>query len=166
MITLKEPLEKEIVQTYTWLQDAMLRKLFMLLAVPTWEQHVNFFKKLSTDETQNFFCIYNGNEHIGNCGIKYLNTSEPDIYIYIGNDNNKHKGYGYEACKELIKYIQLQYSFLRIKVHVLKDNIPAINLYKKLGFIHCTPTDFDLTVWKERIELIHTMELRFNTIRN
>ncbi len=35
MITLKEPLEKEIVQTYTWLQDAMLRKLFMLLAVPT-----------------------------------------------------------------------------------------------------------------------------------
>lgn len=163
MIRLKEPREKEILQTYTWLQHSEFQKLFMLSTVPTWEQHLNFFKKLSTDTTQKFFCIYNDDTHIGNCGLKYLHTHQPDIYIYIGDNKNKHRGYGYEACKELIKYVQVQYNFLRIKVHVLKTNTPAINLYKKLGFVFSSPTDFDLAVWKERIELVHTMVLKINT---
>lgn len=161
-ITLQEPAENNIAVTYAWIQQKDLKKYFMLKETPSYEQHLQYFKKLKTDASQKFFCIYSGKKYIGNCGLKYLDTGQPELWIYIGDIEERKKGCAFSACKELLKYFQQNYFFSYIKLHVAKDNTPAINLYKKLGFEFSEATDADKEIWKERIDLVYAMRLNLN----
>ena len=82
------------------------------------------------------FCILNKEtkEPLGDIGI--FDSSEfegmPEIAIMIGEHSGK--GFGTEACKLLVNFAFKELKLPEINLSVYKDNIPAVALYKKLGF--------------------------------
>jgi len=82
------------------------------------------------------FCILNKEtkEPIGDINI--LDSEEflgkPEISIMLGVHSGK--GFGTKACELLIKFAFEKIKVNEINLTVYKDNIPAVNLYKKLKF--------------------------------
>lgn len=99
--------------------------------------------------------------HAGNCGFKYIFQNTAELWIYIGNEQERHLGIGTQACKQLIERGFNELGFEKIFLHVSKDNIPAQGLYKKLGFIETQENDFDREIWGEKIcQLIKMVKRR------
>lgn len=87
-----------------------------------------------TPEKQNDEIIvrgfFNGTE-IGRCVISTFNVTVciHDVEVY---EEYRGKGYGYKLLGTLLNHIFEKYDV--IILHVTKENAPAYNLYKKLGF--------------------------------
>ena len=82
------------------------------------------------------FCILNKQtkEPVGD--INLFDSEEfnslPEISILIGDHSGK--GFGTESSKLIIDFAFKKLKLKEINLSVYKDNIPAVNLYKKLGF--------------------------------
>jgi len=95
------------------------------------------------------FCILNKKtkEPIGDINlIASKEFKSPEISIMLGKHSGK--GFGYEASKLLINFAFNELKLKEINLSVYEDNIPAIKLYKKLGFKK-TKTRFDEDKRKE-----------------
>jgi Acetyltransferases, including N-acetylases of ribosomal proteins len=78
------------------------------------------------------------NIHIGNIKIDPINLRHGfgEYGILMGDKNEWGKGYAKEASERAIHYFFNENLFLRkINLGVVKDNVAAINLYQKLGFV-------------------------------
>ena len=53
----------------------------------------------------------------------------------MGDKTNWGKGFAKEASKRIIKYCFEELKFAEITLGVIEDNIKAVSLYKKIGFI-------------------------------
>ena len=73
--------------------------------------------------------------NIGTVGLSAVNkkNSSCNIGILIHN-KYKRRGYAFEAMERVIKYSHLKLDIKNIYLWVKKNNLDAINLYKKLGF--------------------------------
>ena len=58
-----------------------------------------------------------------------------EIYIFIGEVDKQSRGYGTSTVRQLIEYAFRTLNLRKIYLRVLSDNLNAIKLYKKLGFI-------------------------------
>ncbi|MFA5258836.1 MAG: GNAT family protein [Candidatus Pacearchaeota archaeon] len=82
------------------------------------------------------FCILNKEtkEPVGD--INLFDSKEfkglPEMSIMIGE--HLKKGFGTEASRLLLDFAFKKLKLSKINLTVYKDNIPAVNLYKKLGF--------------------------------
>ena len=56
------------------------------------------------------------------------------MFIGLGNESQRGKGYGKEAMKLLLEYGFNKLNFHRIQLNVLEFNYGAIALYEKCGF--------------------------------
>ena len=75
-------------------------------------------------------------ELIGNCGfmeIEHINQTA-EIGIFIGNRDNRSKGYGTEALSLLIDYGFKALNFHNIMLRVYEFNKGAVKCYEKVGF--------------------------------
>lgn len=59
-----------------------------------------------------------------------------EIEILIGEERYQNRGFGTETMRLLVSYCFVELHLETIKLRVLKENIKAINCYKKVGFIH------------------------------
>ena len=167
-VILKAFARENLEQTFSWIQNKEFRRVFGVRGEPDWETHVNYFNKILNDSTQKVFAIYcahrqtdRQNRHAGNCGFKYIFQNTAELWIYIGNEQERHLGIGTQACKQLIERGFNEFGFEKIFLHVSKDNIPAQGLYKKLGFIETQENDFDREIWGEKIcQLIKMVKRR------
>lgn len=75
-------------------------------------------------------------ELIGNCGIMHVNAidGKATLGIFIGEEEDRGKGYGAEALNLLLDYGFNQLRCHNIDLGVFSFNERAINCYKKLGF--------------------------------
>ena len=62
-----------------------------------------------------------------------------EIEILIGEKRYQNRGLGTETMKLLVSYCFVELHLETIKLRVLKENIKAINCYKKIGFV-CNDT--------------------------
>lgn len=89
---------------------------------------------LSLEEEQHYaICMKNG-RIIGDLSCFY---TEQDSCITLGytiSYKYHRNGYAYEALSAVIREIRLRFSELEIVGLVEKENIPSINLLRKLGF--------------------------------
>ncbi len=148
-LTLREFTPKNIVQTFDWVRNKELQRLFTMREEPTWEKHKKYFRKILSDPTQKVYAIYYKGKHIGNCGLKNIEKNQAEMWIYIGDKLNRGKGYGIRACKKLLSLVS-KMGLSCIYLHVLSSNAHAISLYEKLGFHQVEMDAKDANEWKNR----------------
>lgn len=93
-------------------------------------------KNLKNNE-MNFAIVNLGNDEIiGQCGL--MNVNQKDRYgevgIFIGNEENRSKGYGAEVLKLLLDFGFNYHNLNNIMLGVMSFNERAIACYKKIEF--------------------------------
>lgn len=152
-ITLKNFELEYAKKTYEWICDDEFQKLFVMPNKPTFEEHINHFKKVLDDETQRVYAIFYNENHIGNCGLKYIKDTTSHLWIYIGDKNYRGRKLSKPACLELINNAK-EIGIKKIYLHVLKTNIPAIKLYESVGFVEIPADREDEKIWGNRLSLL------------
>jgi [ribosomal protein S5]-alanine N-acetyltransferase len=78
-----------------------------------------------------------GSKHIGNIKIDPINldTKVGEYGILIGDKNEWGKGYAKEASQIVINFCFNYLNLKKIELGVKMDNLSAINLYQKMGFV-------------------------------
>jgi len=61
-------------------------------------------------------------------------NQKAEFHIMIGDQNDRGKGIGSFATNEILKHAFYDMNLNRIELSVLKNNLRAINFYKKIGF--------------------------------
>lgn len=103
----------------------------------TLESEKKWLEENSKTSNYNFSIIKKeNNELIGNCSFhdydKFYGTAT--VGIFIGEEENRNKGYGTETLKLLISYGFDYLNLNNIMLTVYSFNENAINCYKKVGF--------------------------------
>jgi RimJ/RimL family protein N-acetyltransferase len=82
-------------------------------------------------------CLNENNKHIGNANITAINwiNRSGEFSILIGEKDMWGKGYGEEASKLTLKYAFQELNLNRIYLTVKENNVSAIKLYLKIGFV-------------------------------
>lgn len=132
----------------------------MMRGKPNKETHIKYFNKILSDPSQHWYAIYCEDEHIGNCGFKWIDevTKIVTIWIYIGDETYKGKGNGYLATRELLNIVFNQYSIDHVILHVAEFNKKAVDMYNKLGFHQISLDETDME-WKNRDTTVIKMQL-------
>jgi RimJ/RimL family protein N-acetyltransferase len=151
---------EHITETFKWIKDTKLQKLFLIRGKLDWKNHIEYFDKKLKDSSQKVYAIMLDEEHIGNCGYKNLSVEQQDgeLWIYIGNSAMRGKKIGTMATKLLIEEGIENLHLKNIVLHVLDNNILAIKLYKKFGFVE-VKNKYEENEWKNSIYNIIRMEL-------
>jgi RimJ/RimL family protein N-acetyltransferase len=133
-----KPISVEYInQTFLWINDADLRKDFLMQGNVSWHDHINYFNRILTDQKEKVFAIFYAGIHVGNCGLKHIDymNSTAELWIYIGSREVRGIGVGSKAIKLLQDVYSLQLNIMQINVHVAMDNLNARNVYLKSQFI-------------------------------
>lgn len=159
-ITLIPFTTEHVRQTYIWIQDEELRKLFLMRGELTWEKHVAYFNNVLADPSQRVYAIIADRYHVGNCGFKNILSSKQtgELWIYIGEPSLRGQGAGKRSTELMLKKGFDTISLKTIYVHVADFNRRALSLYRNLGFIE-VPLQHDADEWKGRDCTIIRMEL-------
>lgn len=103
----------------------------------TLENEKEYIEKASKEGNFQFAIIKKeNNELIGNCGFNEVDpiNRKASIGIFIGEEENRNKGYGSEALNLLISYGFDYLNLNNIMLTVYSFNEIAISCYKKIGF--------------------------------
>jgi RimJ/RimL family protein N-acetyltransferase len=99
----------------------------------------NYLRSAEKDNALLFWAIHvkANAKHIGNIKIDPINRYHGygEYGIMMGDKSEWGKGYASEATKTVIEYCFKQEGLRKIVLGVVEDNLPAVNLYKKLGFV-------------------------------
>lgn len=118
--------------SWDWLNDEEVKKLTNTPNITKKSQEI-WFNNLSEKSDYEIWGIIAEDKPIGACGLKNITEIDCEYWGYIGEKSFWGRGVGSMILSKLIeKAKQKQIKILWLKV--LKDNIRAINLYKKYGF--------------------------------
>lgn len=130
-----------LTKSRTWLQDKEMKRLTMA-ADCTSEEQKKWFASLKARKDYLIWGLLADGRPIGACGLKHLTKNSGEYWGYIGDKNYWGKGIG----SVMLRFIENQAINLKLSIiylHVLADNIRAIKLYRKLGYIE---KDSDVSV--------------------
>ena len=134
--------EKDIEKFFTWRNDLEIKNEALMHPFPvTKNSEKNWFENISSakDNRLVIFSIVckETNELIGFIKLIDINWIHRFCYfgIVIGDKSAQGKGYGKEATKLIINYAFNILNLKKILLEVVENNIQAIKIYKKLGFI-------------------------------
>jgi RimJ/RimL family protein N-acetyltransferase/cytidylate kinase len=88
------------------------------------------------DPKRLIFSIYNDqDEHVGECQIILDGQEGAELSLLIGRKDLWHQGYGAATVLVLMDRIFSTLKLSRAWVNVPEDNLPALGLFEKLGFL-------------------------------
>ncbi len=127
---------RHVSRTFTWVTDPALRQEFSLHRHITRASNRAFYRTALGDETQRFYAIMWGSEHIGNAGLRRIDLErlEAEVWIYIGDRANRGKGYGSVGLGRLLAEARQCLGLRALYLHVAETNAAALALYAGLGF--------------------------------
>lgn len=138
MITIKPHSRKDIPLRVKWLNNPLVsvyvgdepNKKTSLKKESDW------FDSYNKNKQKKFFTIYTNKTPIGFMGLSNISVinRNADIFIAIGEDEYRGKGFGKLSLEWLINYAFKKLKLHKINLGVIDANVPAINLYKKIGF--------------------------------
>ena len=106
------------------------------------EQHIAYYEKyIKSGKSAQFIIVVDDDgiqTDIGTIFIKNIDTANHsgEYGIFIGEDVGRGKGYAKLATEIILNYGFEVLKLHRIFLSVMADNIPAIKVYEKSGFIH------------------------------
>lgn len=126
---------------------------FSRKAVESWLDRKTTF---ATDELSLAMCVRETDRHVGNIYLRQINwiNRHAELLILIGDPQERSKGYGKSAVRQLLAYSFKDLGLKTIYLHVLGDNLPAIRAYERNGFqVEGTLRNriFKQGVWKDLI---------------
>ncbi|MDX9970334.1 MAG: GNAT family protein [Candidatus Gracilibacteria bacterium] len=139
MIKIRKHLEKDIPYRVKWLSNHKVIQFIgdELGKKTNLQKEKEWFANYKNAKNKKFFTICDNVKPIGFMGLS--NISKPnknaDLFIAIGEDDYRGKGIGKIAMEWIIDYGFTKQKLHKINLGVIKDNIPAVNLYKSLGFV-------------------------------
>jgi ribosomal-protein-alanine N-acetyltransferase len=122
-----------------WLNDPAIYKYLETRGDQTIDSVKEFI--LKQIELKNYIwaiIIKDTKKHIGNIKIDSINLSHgyAEYGILMGDKNEWGKSFAKEASKRVIDYFFYEnFNLRKINLGVVSENISAVNLYNKLGFI-------------------------------
>lgn len=133
------PISMEDAEIYTkWLNDFKVTDgLCLSSQLNNIESEKEWIQKTLEKGELSFAIIKKENDTlIGNISFSKVDykNQKTEVGIFIGEEEDKNKGYGTEALKLLIKYGFEYQNFNNIMLKVFSFNEGAIKCYKKVGF--------------------------------
>jgi len=122
----------------SWINDVLVNKYLDSSGNYSMEKLISYLHEVVKNESY-FWAIHiaNSNKHIGN--IKIDSISERNgigVYgILMGDRNEWGNGYAKEASQIVLDFCFKKLGLRKISLGVIEDNIAAVQLYEKLGFI-------------------------------
>ena len=135
-----KPLTMEhLSQDYVdWLNDSEVYRFLETGGSYTIEMLEIYLKEV-VDKDIYFWAIHisDNNLHIGNIKMDPINTRHglAEYGIMMGQKSEWGKGYAKEASLAVINYCFNSLNIRKLTLGVVTENISAISLYKKLGFV-------------------------------
>lgn len=84
-------------------------------------------------------CAFEDGQMIGCVSAIWNNRSKvAHVASVVGmfvHTNEQNKGVGYKLISQLLAHLQKKGRFRKAKLDVVSTNLPALNLYKKVGFV-------------------------------
>ncbi|PJA47102.1 N-acetyltransferase [Candidatus Uhrbacteria bacterium CG_4_9_14_3_um_filter_36_7] len=138
MITVRLHRREDIPYRVKWMNNPKVNKFIgdRLGSKTTLKEQTVWFSNYQKDKTKKFFTICDQKKPIGFMGLKNISKENrnAELFILIGEDNYRGKGIGKIAMQWLLNYGFQKCKLHKINLGVIKDNIPAVKLYKSLGF--------------------------------
>jgi ribosomal protein S18 acetylase RimI-like enzyme len=98
------------------------------------EKNSNTLKKMLSNLTPNtFFTLLEIDHEVIACGMAVLDNSYLGLFDITVSEKYRNKGYGTQLILNILKVGKL-HGAVNAYLQVMIDNLPAFNLYKKLGF--------------------------------
>lgn len=100
------------------------------------ESSDNEWRHIFGDPKRLIFSIYNdSDEHVGECQIILDGEEGAELSLLIGRKDLWHQGYGAATVIVLMDRVFSTLKLSRAWVNVPQDNLPALGLFEKLGFL-------------------------------
>lgn len=136
------PINIEDAEKYVyWMNDRnMTDNLGTTSIITTLEREREWLINASKNKDMFFSIVKKENDElIGNCSLHKIDriNRKCTIGIFIGDKQNRNKGYGTETLKLLLKYAFDFQNMHSVDLIVFSFNENAINYYEKLGFKKC-----------------------------
>ncbi len=127
--------EEHLDRTFEWVNRGDMNVLMNWPPRVTPEEHRAWFSRISQ---QHIFAIEAAGRHIGNCCLKDHDhqAKRAELWIYIGDRENRGSGTGSQALALLLDYGFLTLELNRIFVYVVGAERNAEGLYRRAGFRH------------------------------
>lgn len=138
MIKIRKHLQRDIPYRVKWLNNPNVNRFIgnELGQKTSLKKEKEWFANYKLDKNKNFFTICDDTKPIGFVGLSNISkqNKNADLFIAIGEDDFRGKGIGKIAIKWIIDYGFKKLKLHKINLGVIKDNTPAVKLYKSLGF--------------------------------
>lgn len=91
----------------------------------------------SSEEVNLAICLTSNSQHIGNVYLRHIDwiARHGELEVWIGEPDQRLKGYGQAAVRLLIKHAFQDLGLVRLYLYVMEDNKTAIRVYEKCGFV-------------------------------
>jgi len=131
---------EDLDRTFTWHNDRELyRKIgpFRHVSRATDEEWLRKKQAWSNQELNLAICLTSNSQHIGNIYLRNIHWVDrhAELRIFIGDSDQRSKGYGQAAVRLLVEHAFQDLGLLRVYLFVLEDNRAAIRAYEKCGFV-------------------------------
>lgn len=137
-INLSKIKKEDMEHIYRWFSDTGFLKYYDYYPpFPLNKDEVDkIFNDYENSNKSKVFAVRLENSIIGVAGFDDMieENQVATLFIGLGNENERGKGYGMEAMKLLLRYGFINLNFHRIQLNVLEFNKRAISLYEKCGF--------------------------------
>ena len=152
-VSLKNVIREDIPRIVEWIEDKEVYENWFGQYAFNKSAHLGYEPKDMLNATQeewdevfhdphhephrSIFSIYHDQLHIGE-GQLSIDESLGDVQIsvLIGNKDYWHKGYGTQTALALLEHSFLNLGMYRAWVDIPEYNSNAIELFKKIGFVH------------------------------
>lgn len=120
--------------SYWWLKDEEINYLTNA-GKQTKEDQLKWYESIKGRRDYLIWGVLCENNPIGVCGIKNIKEKTGEYFGYIGEKQLWGRGLGKLMMKEIENWVKEQTNINVITLKVLKDNLIAISLYSRMGYI-------------------------------
>lgn len=124
----------DVDRIYGWVKNPWYVNEFAGRGVPTPESHRAYFERVFASE-EVFLAVERDGEHVGCCGIRYIEGGSAEGWWYIGDESMRGKGVGTALISALVEYAKTELGLTSMYAHVLETNVSCRKALEKNGFM-------------------------------